>query len=326
MASLHERIYAVSPIPVQNALVTMYGRKLHRQRYGPAYHAAFEHYSTKDYSRGDAEREVQRTELLRLLRHAKENSPFYRALYADVDLDAIRGVEDLHRLPVVEKEQLRAAIDSVMTLRPEEGIEAFTGGTTGKSLKIVYTGDDFQTRMAYLDAFKVRCGVEPHGARKATFSGRSMATGVFQGRNGPFWRDNRAYNQRLYSTFDLRPETLPVYVADLNRFQPDVLNGFVSALHQLATYVVDHGVRLSFRPKAIFTTSETLLPFHREIIERAFGARIYDQYASAEGAPFITECTHRRLHYNIDTGVIEAMDYGAAVSYTHLTLRTILLV
>lgn len=308
MASLHEKIYAVAPITVQNAIVTMYGRKLMRQRYGPEYHTAFEHYRTKDYSRGDAEREVQRTELLRLIRHARENSAFYRELYADVDLDAVRGVEDLHRLPIVEKEQLRARIESVYTIPLSQGVSAFTGGTTGKSLQVVFTPADVQKRMAYLDAFKVRCGIDPFAARKATFSGRSFATGIFQGKRKVFWRDNRAYNQRMYSTFDLREENLPAYVADLNRFRPDVLNGFVSALHQLGSYVLATGTRLSFRPRAMFTTSEALLPHHREVIEKAFGAPIYDQYASAEGAPFITECTSRRLHYNIDTGVIEAVD------------------
>ncbi|HET6765592.1 MAG TPA: hypothetical protein VFH27_18060 [Longimicrobiaceae bacterium] len=308
MSKVYDRIYGASPISVQNFLVTLYGRKLIKQRFGRVYAAALRHYVTKDYSNAAAEAELQNAELRRLLRHAVDHSAFYRELYAGIDVDSIRTVADLARLPVVEKEELRKNIDSVYTIRPEDGILSFTGGTTGKSLMVVYTKDDFQTRMAYLDAFKTRCGVDPLNARKATFSGRSLATGIFQGGRRIFWRANRAFNQRLYSTFDLREENLPAYLADLNRFRPEILNGFVSAIHQLAAYVQSTGTKLAFRPKAIFTTSETLLPHHRELIERVFGAPIFDQYASAEGAPFITECPARNLHYNTDTGVIEAVD------------------
>jgi phenylacetate-CoA ligase len=103
---------------------------------------------------------------------------------------------------------------------------------------------------------------------------------------------------------------LPAIIADLNRFRPEVVNGFVSAIHQLACYVIQENIPLTFSPVAIFTTSESLLQHHRKAIQEAFGTRVYDQYASAEGAPFITECRSGNLHYNLDTGVIESIDLG----------------
>lgn len=311
MHAIYENLYALAPISVQNWMTSRYGRKLVKQRYGEPYRRDLEALLAKDYGDYRADRKLQDSRVVELVRHAVRNSRFYANLYADVDVDSISGVDDLARLPIVDKELLRANIDDVYTIRPEEGIELFTGGTTGKSLRVVYTPEDFQARMAYLDAFKVRCGIDPFAARKATFSGRSFAKGLFQGRRKIFWRDNRAYNQRLYSTFDLTEENIPYYMRDLEAFQPDVLNGFVSALHQLAVHVLRNGRRPGFQPKAIFTTSETLLPHHREAIQNAFGAHIYDQYGSAEGATFVTECRSGRLHYNIDTGVIETQDFGA---------------
>ena len=157
--------------------------------------------------------------------------------------------------------------------------------------------------MAYLDAFKAKIGLENYSKlRKATFSGRSF---VFRNQSKIFWRYNLAYKQRLYSTFHLNNKNLPYYIKDLNRFKPEVINGFVSAIYELADYIGRNDVNLLFEPKAIFTTSETLLDMHRDRIETVFGCRVYDQYASAEGAPFITECKEGRLHYNMDTGVIE---------------------
>jgi phenylacetate-CoA ligase len=65
------------------------------------------------------------------------------------------------------------------------------------------------------------------------------------------------------------------------------------------------------------------LPHHRELIEKVFKTKIYNQYASAEGAPFITECIKGNLHYNIDTGVIETIetDFGNQMIITSFTTR-----
>ncbi len=169
-------------------------------------------------------------------------------------------------------------------------------------MKVIFSKNDFQKRMAYLDAFKQRLGIDTFKARKATFSGRELTSNTS---SKFFWRYNFIYRQKLYSTFDLTEQNMPFYVADLNNFKPEVLNGFVSALYELAGFISRNKLSLEFKPKAIFTTSETLLPIHRELIESVFNSKIYNQYASAEGAPFVTECEKGNLHYNIDTGVIE---------------------
>jgi phenylacetate-CoA ligase len=310
MRAIYENLYALAPITVQSWMISSYGRKLVKQRYGEPYRQELSALLARDYGNFQADRELQDQQVVELVQHAIRHSRFYKKLYADIEVESISGVEGLGILPVVDKELLRENIEDVYTIAPEHGIELFTGGTTGKSLRVVYTPEDFQKRMAYLDAFKVRCGIDPFAARKATFSGRSFAKGLFQARRKIFWRDNLAYNQRLYSTFDLMEENIPYYLRDLARYKPDVLNGFVSALHQLAVHVLRSGESPGFRPKAIFTTSETLLPHLREAIQEAFGAHIYDQYGSAEGATFVTECRSGKLHYNIDTGVIETQDFG----------------
>jgi phenylacetate-CoA ligase len=307
---MREQIYYYSPLAVQNWMITSYGRNLIRQRYGAEYRHALKYYLSKTYDSLAAEQDLQFRETKRLIAHAVAFSPFYKNLYSAIDTDDIRSLGDLRKLPIVDKEDLRKRIYDVYTVSQSESISAFTGGTTGKSLGVRYIPGDFQSRMAYLDAFKCRCGVDPARSVKATFSGRSFAKGFFQRSRKVFWRDNRAYKQRLYSTFDLLDENLPYYISNLNSLAPDVINGFVSAIYRIARFCLTSHTKFKFRPKAIFTTSETLLPFHRAAIESAFQSKVYNQYASAEGAPYITECSEGNLHYNIDTGVIEAIDFG----------------
>src|SRR5690606_37916410 len=142
---------------------------------------------TKNYGDRASEEKIQVAGIRDLVTYAVANSPFYRDLYAGIDV-SVNSVADLQKFPIVDKEQLRAEIGRVYTIPPDRGIHLFTGGTTGKSLEVVYTPEDFQRRMAYLDAFKIRCGIDPFKSRKATFSGRSFAKGIFQGKRKVFWR------------------------------------------------------------------------------------------------------------------------------------------
>lgn len=317
-----EKLLKYSPIWLQNFLISTYGNKLIKQRYGKTYYEARKGFLGKDLSHFAELQSEQNTLLQDFVKFAIAKSTFYRSLYADIDVTQIQDVESLATLPIVDKELLRTNIDDVYTLAPEDGIVSFTGGTTGKSLQVVFTHDDFQTRMAYLDAFKMRLGIDPFKSKKATFSGREFTRGWAGKRGKVFWRDNRAYNQRLYSTFDLIEENLPLYIRDLNQFKPNVINGFVSAIYEVAQFIERNSLVLEFEIDAIFTTSETLLPHHKEKIEAVFDTKVYNQYASAEGAPFITECTHSNLHYNMDTGVIETFQTEAGTEMLVTSFHT----
>ena len=309
-------LYNVLPNSFQDILVGIYGWYLYKQRYGKEYYKFYEFYKNKDCS-NKIDNEAEQNELLcDFLKFVVENSSFYKRKYSAVDLSKIKGVSDLHLLPVLSKEELRTNIKDISTIKSGDGVTSFTGGTTGKSLEVNFTSRDFQRRMAYLDAFKFKVGVDPFKSKKATFSGRQL---ISKPKGNVYWRNNFAYNQRLYSTFHISEKNLPLYINNLNEYKPEVINGFVSSIYELAKYINENNLILDFSPKAIFTTSETLLSHHREVIQSAFKCHIYNQYASAEGAPFITECVEGELHYNIDTGVIETSPESGSILVTSFT-------
>ena len=169
-----QKIYDSVPIPVQNLMCSMAGRKKYRERYGADYWKAREFCREFDGWSDEKQRAYQNEELRKLIRYAAEKSPFYRELYRDIDLDRIRTPEDLKLLPIVDKEMLRANIDRVVTLPRSEAFVSNTGGTTGKSLIILERPIDAQIRMAVLDHFKSRVGFENLKMRRATFNGKHI--------------------------------------------------------------------------------------------------------------------------------------------------------
>lgn len=317
---MKNNIYKLSPIWLQNIIISCYGLLLYKKRYGKFYKETFTRLIQKDYSNHNEEKAFQKRTFQEFLKFSKENSKFYNELYKDININDIKTLEDIKILPILSKEDLRKNIEDIYTLEEKNAIPSFTGGTTGKSLKVLFTSEDMQTRMAYLDAFKFRLGIkDPLKVKKATFSGRSIIHN--DNHRNIFWRKNYVYNQRLYSTFHLNETNLPFYVKNLNEFKPEVLNGFVSALSELAKYIKRKNLYIH-SPKMIFTTSETLLDEHRVLFKEVFNCEVYNQYASAEGAPFITECKNRNLHYNIDTGVIETDAMGNMIVTSFFTHGT----
>lgn len=301
-----KKLYNLSPIFMQNFMVTTSGYQRNLNRYGKAY---YEHRKFLEQFDGwslDQKLEYQRKELISLVQHTNNNSPFYRRLYKDIDLPAIKYVEDLKLLPIVDKEMLRENIEDVVTISRKKAVEGHTGGTTGKSLVVYSRVEDSMKRMAVLDHFKARVGFEHRKMKRATFNGKHIIP-PGQGIK-VFWRYNHACKQMIYSSFHLTEENMRYYVESLNMFRPQAIDGFFMSMCDIAGYIERHNIKLDFTPVAIFPTSETLTKPGRELLERAFNCKVYDQYASSEGAPFVTECEHQKLHIELSTGVFEQLN------------------
>ncbi len=300
-------VYDRMPLAVQNIMVSLYGLKLILQRYGRAYRKHKKELRRKVYT--DYPECLRRQEkLLRNFIHfAGQNSRFYKQLYTDIDISKIQRIDDLNILPILTKAMVQKNIDAIRTVPDKKAIKVQTGGTTGKALKVYFERADFQERMAFLDCFRESFGVS-HRMKRATFSGNFIVPLQQKESIKIYWRNNIFLRQRLYSVFHLTQDNLPYYIEDLNAYQPREINGFPSAIHKIARYVLENDIALSFKPTAVFVTSETLLPKWRTDIESAFGCMVIDQYASAEGAPFVTQCRQGSLHYHMDTGVIELLD------------------
>ena len=272
---------------------------LHQRRSGVYADKLAEHRRYRSMRR-DELFDVQRTKLRLLIERARSLSPYYRQKYAAIDASSLAN------LPILEKEELQEHIDSIVIGRKESLHEMFTGGTTGRGIVVFNDISNMQERAALIDLFWAMHGYELGKQRIAWFSGRTLLEAGDVSRN-QFWRTNWLKKIRYYSTFHFSKQNLPFYVADLNRFQPEFLTGFPSALAEVARFVEATGAQLTFAPRAIFVTSETLTDEQRALFSRVFKSRTANQYSSSEGAPWIVECPNGSLHMDVTTGVFEVV-------------------
>lgn len=107
---------------------------------------------------------------------------------------------------------------------------------------------------------------------------------------------NRAANQLLFTVKRLSPRTMAAYLEAIECFQPETIDGLPSAMIELARFAKREGIRLTCQPIAIFPTAERIDAEERQVIEEVFHGPVFDQYASSEGAPIVSECRLGQKH------------------------------
>ena len=304
-----ETLYSSLPIPLQNLATSVKGWQLHRARYrSRSFRQMALTLARNEQMTREALDKLQFSMFQEFASHCVARSPYYRNLWKahGIQPNEIRGRDDIRRIPIAQKQDLRGRTHEFLTRPVASSMTAVhTSGTTGSPLTVYFSAEDIGMRYAFLDRCRRWAGVRI-GQKRATFTGRNL---IPQRQTGPpFWRHNRPGNQLLFSSYHLSPENLPAYIEALERFQPELIDGYPSAIHIVADHILHSRRTPSLRVRAILVSAETVLPHQRETIEATFRAKLYNQYASSDGAPFISECARGQLHVHLDSGLIEILD------------------
>jgi phenylacetate-CoA ligase len=303
MSSLYESL----PIFAQNLACTWAGYQRTRARFTPHFHRTLAELERSARDPLPALQLLQWQKLQRLLDHARRNVPFYAGLPADAsDADPAAAVQStLARIEPLAKRTYRDRSEEFIARNLDRGalIKGKTSGTTGTALPLWFTSDAMAEEFATFWRGRRAAGVDLYDAN-LTFNGQTIVP--VRQTAPPFWRTNRWTHQTLFSLYHGTPENLRHYVDAIHRTPAVYAHGYPSAMHLVARAMLEAGRPLpQGRLRACFTSSESLLAFQRETIERAFGAPIYDRYGVSEFCVSMFECAQHRLHVDMEFGIVE---------------------
>lgn len=243
-------------------------------------------------------RRFQDKRLRAVVRHAAENVPYYRELYRThgVDPRAIRGLEDIAKLPVSSKADMQRRRADELVARgvdPEHLALHRTSGSTGIP-------------------FTIRRGwIEEHFLNLLRIRERSRIGIGWTGRLARVALPSGAVPKR--QILDCRRPAREL-LDELVRIRPDVLSGYPGTLAWLATEASEEH-RRGIRPRIIQCGAETLTPVFRRQITEAFGARVYDFYGAHEFNLLARECAKTGLYHVLDWSLIlEVLKDGRPVA------------
>lgn len=305
------QIYQRSPILLQTAAVSLAGWWTQQRRFGRDFRSRL--------AAAEARLDLPATELLAyrdqklhdFVSHCATTVPYYRRQFQALGCDPreIRTLDDLRRLPVLSKAEVRERQAEFYSdlWPPHRCWRRGTGGTTGASLRFVATPAAVREQWAIWWRYWRWHGINPD-----TWCGYFVGLDIvpLPQRRPPFWRLNRPRRQLAFSIFHLRPDTMPSYVEELRRRRLPWLHGYPSVLALLARHLLDDGADLGYHPRWITTGAENLLPHQVDLIQAAFGTRPRQHYGLAEGTANLSECPAGNLHVDEDFAAVEFVDRG----------------
>ncbi len=252
-------------------------------------------------------RALQSEKLVRQVRHVYDHVPYYRDLMdkKGVKPEDIRGVDDLHLLPFISKEDLRETYPTGMLAVPKADCVRIqsTSGTTGKRVIAYYTQKD-------LDLWEDCCAraiVAAGGSREDVVQ-VSYGYGLFTG--GP------GLNGGSHKVGSL---TLPMSSGNTERqiqFMLDLGATILCCTPSYAAYIGETLKEMGYGPddiplKAGIFGAEPWTQEIRENIENTLGIKAYDIYGLTEisGPGVSFECEEQRgMHINEDHFIAEIID------------------
>jgi phenylacetate-CoA ligase len=122
----------------------------------------------------------------------------------------------------------------------------------------------------------------------------------------PFWFFNKPENELFLSSRHLSPPYIEHIISKIRSFQPYLIQAYPSTIFELATYLKERGECLNI--PFVYTGSEMLYPYQREIIVSILNTKIMDFYGMAERVAFAAECEYGNYHVNSEYSYVEIVD------------------
>ena len=241
------------------------------------------------------------------------NVPLYRKKYkeAGITINDIHGIDDLHKLPLISKEDLiKGFPDDIVPIGYDKR-KAYLVGTSGSSGRPMSMYKDMEYIMIealggirLLKAYGMNwrknkiTNIGDFSIPKTTDE-ECLRKGLM-GNLSPFF--SLKNYQILYTGEDVKS-----LMNKMDGFQPELLIAYTSVLMGLAT-LKRKGMGEKVNPKYIISSGEVLDLYSRKYIENAFNAKVLNLYATTEGGTIAFECTHGNMHINNDFVYVEILD------------------
>lgn len=241
-----------------------------------------------------------------LVAHAWETVPFYRRHFdahgfhpRDLKSDA-----DWERVPFLTKEHLREHFDELVssTSAARDRKLSTTGGSTGTPLKVYH---DRRHPMVALGWRMLGWWGVPPAADVAyvyRLVRESLASRIL---NALYWWPT---GRIWLDASQMSPASIGDFLARYRRLKPALVQGYAGAVVHLARHIEQSGEKVP-PPQAVWVTASPISEADRAVVQRAFGAPVFDQYGCGEVFWIAAECpSHAGLHMFADARHVEVVD------------------
>lgn len=300
------RLYKKAPPGVKAVFASAYGLKTLQLRYGGSFSRRLADYRERDGWSKDRLLEWQNAKLRDLLRHAVTNVPYYERLHdkGEFPIEEVKSAEDLHKLPILEKDALRKDPDAFLATDPKGLHVLYTSGTTGTPLKLYRSTETIRDWYACFERRAREWGGVSKADRYCILGGQLVVP--VETDKPPFWVYNAPAKQLYMSVYHLSPKFMDAYLDEILRRKIVHMYGYASAMDALAAHTLAVG-RTDVKLKVATSNAEPLYEHQRERIAQAFACNVRDTYGNTELSVAAFECEQHRMHLSMEVSTVEVV-------------------
>lgn len=250
---------------------------------------------------------LQLARLRQLLTHAEAKVPYYRKLFAEIGFKAgdVRSINDLSRLPFLDKAAIRANTDALKSEDAENLARFNTGGSSGEPL-IFYIGKERVSHDVAAKWRATRWWNVDIGDREIVVWGSPIELGAQDGMRA--LRD-KLLRTRLLPAFEMSEQKVDAFLDEIRRVRPKMLFGYPSALSHFARHAKAKGLRMDdLGIRVAFVTSERLYDDQQRQISETFGCPVANGYGGRDSGFIAHACPAGGMHITAEDIIIEIVD------------------
>src|ERR1035437_4125162 len=245
-------------------------------------------------------KEYQLSQTKGILVYSYQNVPYYTELFNKINFkpEKLNSFDDIKIIPFLTKEIIRENFDKLISTKKVKGgyYSTTTSGTTGEPLKLLLDYDSFFRENAFIYYFRKKLGYQFED-RLVTFRGIEFGK--------KFWRYNPINNETIFSPFKLSRLTLELYIKKINEIKPSYFNGYFSSIFYFAKLLSENNIKLNFRLKGIFLSSENINEVERLFVESLFNVKSLTFYGHTERCVIAQEIKHNEYSFDPYYGFTE---------------------
>jgi phenylacetate-CoA ligase len=255
----------------------------------------------------------QQVDYAAILAHAAAHVPYYS-----------ERLQQAGVVPALTKDQVRERLDDLLSDDADRSQVKLghTSGSTGKPLAFWYDEHKHELMRAGMMRGFMMSGWQP-GQKVLNFWGARQdvaAGGVFG--LGSTWADWIAAEKTIGAT-EFTEAKLQQWARFVQQYQPVLLYGYPSAMSELARYILAERLVMPRSLIGVYSTAEMLSDTQRDLMQQAFGCKVFNQYGCREVPNIAWECRHGNMHVFADLVRLESerIDGEDQLIVTSLTNR-----
>ncbi|MBQ3416054.1 MAG: phenylacetate--CoA ligase family protein [Clostridia bacterium] len=276
-------------------------------------------YKGNNLEQGQVEK-LQNKRLKELVKYARNNSPYFNKLYANINEDyKLQDLPTTNKIDMMKNfdnwitdnnismkriEEFTQNIDNVGRMIDGKYLIFKTSGSTGNPATILYDKQNIDVSSA-VAAFRTFARKEDF---KIFMKNGKRTAGVFANYGFYLACGMSRYLQlqmprkKNKITVDVNAKEEQI-IKELNEFSPAMLSGYPSNLALLANFE-----ELNIKPNVVITGGELLTDEIRKKLTDKFNCYVQTHYSCTEAGEIACECSEKHLHINEDWVIVEPVD------------------